>query len=171
MTEAEQCRHSDCIYHTGKGAENGCNYILMTGKSRIGGLPWRLTLPCHCPRYVPDGTSPVEIVYTDWRDEALRLYRAGATDREIADALGLLYNRVNRWRRESRLPRNADKRGPEVRFDWTRAEDLYRHGASDSDIARALGCCVSTVWRWRYKYELFPNRKRKRKAEDEKNNL
>ncbi len=42
-------------------------------------------------------------------------------------------------------------------FDWTRAEELYRHGASDCTIAQTLGCSVSSVWRWRYKYELFPN--------------
>lgn len=160
MKENERCKHPDCIYRATKEIQGAhgynCNYLLMTGRCRTVGLPERLKLPCNCPRYIPDGTSPTEIITRDWRDEARSLYDAGATDHEIAEALGISYDRANRWRRSEGLPIHPDKKGSPMQFDWQRAEDLYRHGASDCEIARQLGCSVSSVWRWRYKYELFP---------------
>lgn len=165
MTEDERCRHPDCIYRAPKGEKHGCNYLYMTGHCRTVGLPPRLQLPCNCPRYIPDGTSPTEIITRDWRDEALGLYNAGATDHEIAEALGISYDRVNRWRREKGLPLHPARKGSA--FDWEKVEELYRHGANDIQIAQELGCSVSSVWRWRYKYELFPNYKKRRARTNE----
>ena len=167
MTDKDRCRHPDCIYRASKDVQGKydfhCNYLFMTGRCRTAGLPERLKLPGNCPRYVPDGTSPAEISTRDWRDEARRFYDAGATDHEIAEALGISYERVNRWRRAEGLPLHPDTKGYKPQFDWQRAEALYHDGANDCEIARKLGCSVSAVWRWRYKYELFPVAKRGRR--------
>ena len=162
MTEEERCRHPDCIYRATRTNEKGsykggnCNYLTMTGRSRIKGEPGRLSLPCFCTEYVPSGQPPQK-QKADWKDKALDLYNAGATDREIAEALGVKRDSVCAWRHRVGLPLHRDRMGPVTTIDWKRARELHRQGLNDREIAEAIGCGVNAVWRWRYKYELFPN--------------
>lgn len=153
MTEDERCRHTDCIYRsreTGVWA-NGCEYLRSTGKSRIKGLSERLQLPCNCPYYIPDGTSPAEIITRDCRDEALALYKAGATDREIDRALGKHKGWACSWRNRATppLPVNRDRMGTGERYDWEAARKLYDEGACDAEIMELLGCSQTAVCSWR----------------------
>ena len=154
MTDDERCRHPDCIYRNqakeGVWA-HGCDYLRITGKSRIKGLPDRLQLPCNCPYYTPDGTSPVEILTRNKEDEALALYNAGATDREIDTALGKQKGWACRWRnrQQPQLPVNRDQMGSGMRYDWDAARKLYDEGACDKEIMRLLGCSQTTVHQWR----------------------
>ena len=174
MREDERCIHPDCIYRAKYASDKGlsvagnCNYMAMNGKSRIAGLPDRLQLPCNCPEYVPNVTDPELYKQKTWQDKALALYNAGATDREIAQACGKESQRVGEWRRKLGLPLHPDRKGTDPRFDWKQARELYRRGYNDREIAEALGCGVSTVWRWRFKYELFPNDHGGRKRKGEK---
>lgn len=120
-------------------------------------MPPRLREPCHCTDYVPDGT-PVPEKLADWKTEATRLYLAGATDREIAEILGIKHSTVQAWRySQLKRPANPDVRGSGVKFDWERARELYRRGMSDLQIANELGCSIQSVRRWRTKQELLPN--------------
>ena len=92
MTEDERCRHPDCIYRNRADPDKSgnCSYMIIEGRSRTARLPERLRLPVNCPFYKPDGVTPPEPEKRwDWRNEAWKLYRAGATDREIADRLHL----------------------------------------------------------------------------------
>lgn len=152
MTEDERCRHPDCIYRN-RGyyaqATGQCDYLRIAGKSRIKGLPDRLQLPCNCPRYVPDSTSPVELITRTMWEEALALYRAGATDKEIAEAIGKSREGVCAWRHRNNLPCNPDQRGNGKRYDWTVARKLYDAGMCDREIAEALGCNQTSVMNWR----------------------
>lgn len=136
-----------------------CNYMAMTGRCRITGLKPREQEPRNCPRYVPDGRSrKTQAVGRDWHTEAEKLYRAGYTDHEIADAVGVRYGTVQHWRRVI-LNEKPNKDEGRAAFPWEWARDLYMAGLNDREIAEKLGCCVSSVWRWRSKYELFPNGK------------
>ena len=163
MTEEERCQHPDCIYRNKNASDHGmtnpgnCNFLTMTGRSRIKGLPDRLQLPCNCIEYIPDRTATAAMVGMNWEERARKLYNAGATDNEIAQATGVKYDRVNRWRRRQGMPIHRDKKGPAPAFDWKKAMELYRHGASDVTIAREIGCSVRAVWHWRFKCELIPN--------------
>lgn len=62
-------------------------------------------------------------------------------------------------------PPNPPAPGHRAIYDWKRAEELYRRGMNDCQIARELGCTFSSVKRWRYKRGLLPNTKKGRKAE------
>ena len=173
MTEDTSCVHPDCVYRRRNGDLQNlgypgrCMYALMTGHSRIAGLSPEEQLPCNCPRYVSDGTTPAPTAGPGWKEQAEKLYREGKTDREIAEAVGVGHSTVQSWRsKRLKMPPNPDKRGTKPIFDWKRAEELYRKGMNDIEIGKALGCSTTAVWRWRYKHELFPNGRRGRRAEE-----
>lgn len=154
MTEDERCQRMDCIYRNQaeRGVwAHGCDYLRITGRSRIKGLPDRLQLPCNCPRYIPDGTNPVEILTRNYQDDALALYKAGATDREIEAALEKPRGWACRWRHRVQppLPVNRDRMGTGERYDWAAARRLYDEGACDQEIMELLGCSQTTVYNWR----------------------
>ena len=169
MKENERCQHPDCVYRNSKDpVQTGqCNYLALTGRSRTVGLPERLKLPCFCPYYEPNGKT-VTRQEEDWRAQALKLYNAGATDGEIAEALGAPRGRVQKWRsRTLKKPPNRDRMGPETRFDWKRAKTLYKQGWDDIRIAGELECSISSVWRWRNRNGLPPNRRTGKRPKDE----
>lgn len=163
MKESERCQHPDCIYRARNVSDKSmlytgnCNFATMTGRSRIAGLPDKLSLPCNCIEYVPNGENPNKYRQAAWKEKAMVLYNAGATDREIAAAVGMDRDRIGEWRRKLGLKIHRDRKGQDPSFDWKRAQELYRRGYNDKAIAEAIGCSVSAVWRWRFKYELFPN--------------
>lgn len=156
-----KCRHPDCIYRNRADPKQsgGCSYWLMTGHCRIAGLKPREQDPSNCPRYISDGSSrKTRAAGKEWHAEAERLYNAGYTDHEIADAVGVSYNSVQHWRRHI-LGKDPNPDRGKAQFPWEWARDLYLAGLNDREIAEKLGCCVSSVYRWRSKYELFPNGK------------
>lgn len=154
MTEDERCQRMDCIYRNQEERgvwAHGCDYLRITGRSRIKGLPDRLQLPCNCARYIPSETNPVEILTRDCKAEALALYRAGATDREIDHALEKPRGWACRWRHRVQppLPVNRDRMGTGERYDWAAARRFYDEGACDQEIMELLGCSQTTVYNWR----------------------
>ena len=163
MTKEERCQHPDCLYRNRSDphATGNCNYCSMTGRTRTAGLPEAMKLPCNCPRYISDGKT-CKVPKKDWTIEATRLYADGATDREIAEAVGKRVQSVQNWRwNVMHRPPNPPKPGHRAKYDWKRAEELYRHGLNDCQIARELGCTFASVRRWRLKQELMPNQPRK----------
>lgn len=168
MKEHERCRHPDCIYrnHADPEMSGRCHYWMITGRCRIVGLPERLQLPCNCPYYEPGGGKPKPAL-SDWREKAWALYEAGATDKEIAEAVGKSVITVRDYRRRAwAAPPNPDKKGPGTRFDWKKAKELHRRGLNDAQIAREIGCSPSTVRNWRFKQNLFSNDQRGRKGDE-----
>lgn len=118
MKSKDYCPRKGCMYHRELQhvRDNSCDYMMLTGRSRIAQIPdkaqrrnWA-ACPCYetktkARRYGP-GVHP----YTyDWA-LGTRLYRAGATDREIAEALGCSRGNVEYWRRKRKLPANRRKR-------------------------------------------------------------
>ncbi len=163
MSEATRCIRPDCIYrcHSASG-RNQCDYLTITGKSRIKGLPPKLQLPCNCPRYEPDGTEQAPVVWDDWRERALALYLDGATDRQIEAELRLKKGAVCAWRHRNRLPLHPDTRGSGEKYDWKRARALYDAGACDVEIMQAIGCSQGAVVSWRSRNRLAVNPRRDR---------
>ena len=53
--EARRCQHKDCIYRTGAMMQHihNCDYTLITGRSRLEGLPKEKWAPCYCDKYKP----------------------------------------------------------------------------------------------------------------------
>lgn len=83
------------------------------------------------------------------KNEMLRLYNEGKTDREIADTLSEEINVVTGWRRNHHLPVNLSKRTLERQQHQITYERLYRQGYDDYSLARAVGVVNAAVRRWR----------------------
>lgn len=45
------------------------------------------------------------------------------------------------------------------KYDWAKAEELYRAGMNDSEIAAAIGCSISGAATWRKRKGLKANAK------------
>lgn len=115
------CHRRDCRYYNEphKGAPFSCDYLGMTGKSRIAQIPKeeRLDFSC-CPCYEHTERSQngcTEDQYEqkaayDWQ-EGRRLYKLGKSDGEIAAALGCARSTVRYWRRRMHLSANSWEKG------------------------------------------------------------
>ena len=174
-----KCRR-DCLYANISEhfhlSFHGCNYLSITGKSRVAavykklGVDYlseeaaRLLEPENCPCYRWNGKKKRKRAKTEAtlpcseenRRRLRELWREGKTDRQIAEELGMRENRVGRWRRALGLPVN--RVSGRVIFDWDRARVLHDKGLSDRQIAEALGCSDQAVWRWRKQEGLLSNR-------------
>lgn len=117
------CWRRSCIYwnnprHDNKGS---CNYMQVTGHSRIAQIPDRKLRRDfqHCPLFDTKKPAPKERIPSereraqyDWV-KGKALYETGSTDREIAEALGCTKETVKWWRRKLQLPVNRKKDEPD----------------------------------------------------------
>ena len=84
--------------------------------------------------------------------EAYRLYKSGANDREIAEAMHLQTSAVSRWRIQNKLPSQTSIYASN---QLKQLCDLFETGASDKEIGEALSVGISRVKRLRNKYGLL----------------
>ena len=135
--EQWRCRHPDCEYRAGKNEPNGCDYIIITGHSRIKGLSEEEAWPCNCKQYKPrDGKERPAAGEKPWHDACLRLHEAGRTAREIGTALNMCPTTIRAFLKRLGLKPNRN----------------------DMKIfARGIGCSTASVRQWRNEKELIPN--------------
>lgn len=84
--------------------------------------------------------------------EAYRLYKSGANDREIAEAMQLQTSTVSRWRIRSNLPSQASIYATK---QAKQLQNLFETGASDKEIGDALGVGIDRVKGLRNQYGLL----------------
>ena len=85
---------------------------------------------------------------------ALRLYRAGKTDREVADAVGVSRKTVTNWRNRIGMPPHHAKKGPGRRVDYEEMRRLYDLGLSSSEIQYRMKVSYGTIRSWLIKNNL-----------------
>ena len=83
--------------------------------------------------------------------EAYRLYKSGANDREIAEAMHLQTSAVSRWRIQNKLPSQTSIY---TSNQLKQLCDLFETGASDKEIGEALGVGIYRVKAIRSKHGL-----------------
>lgn len=93
-------------------------------------------------------------------ERRMALYRDGLNDREIADQVHVTTEAITFWRKNHGLPAHNQHRKvtPEMEAEMRK---LHREGASDGQIAKALGMPKPTVAAWRYRKNLKTNFARK----------
>lgn len=165
MSKKQRCIHPDCRFrnipssdNTTLQVSNGCNYMLVTGKSRIAQLPPDLRDPARCPLYDPGGNVKPKPVFNvrpprprvprEWEAKALELYKSGHNDIQIADMLGIKSHNVADFRRRRGLPR-VKQTFHRFTFNQDKAMELYRSGRSDKEIGDAVCVSRSTIGKWR----------------------
>lgn len=117
LIRKQYCWRRSCKYWrnpVGHGLHS-CEYLTLTGKSRIKQIPDRRQRRNYdaCPCF-DQGKKPMPKVVRntahskyDWT-LGLALHGAGATDRQIAEALGCTSKTVKWWRRKNRLLCNRE---------------------------------------------------------------
>ena len=192
----DKCRFRGLDSTDNRSYTNGCDYMSMTGNSRLKGVyqmlgvkrltkeAQELLRPENCPffekgkrgqvraldmlsrRRLEEGQAPAPAakgagnakrkkrrrkIDTDF---AMRLYRSGMLDREIAAQIGVSANAVNSWRKGEGLPSNAPpRRSP----DGEAIRALHAQGLNDREIGRKLGMRPVAVCKWRHKHGLPSN--------------
>lgn len=83
--------------------------------------------------------------------EAYRLYKSGANDREIAEAMHLQTSAISYWRIQNKLPSQT---AIYASNQLKQLCDLFETGASDKEIGEALGVGIYRVKAIRSKHGL-----------------
>ena len=136
-----------------------CDFAFITGHCRTAMEPREDRL---CPAFEDGEPVRVEVRPMDkpfrtivikgrpfTHAEILELYNKGMSDGEIAREIGSVKSTIYQWRHRNGLKANAKKQDANPRYDYGKFRELYDSGMSDSKIARAIGCAMSTVSRWR----------------------
>ncbi len=123
-----ECKRRNCKYHMPAWSAYGCNYAYITGKTRAGKLPPEQRAPADCPLYERGrrAAAPLEPICLP-----------GSTP--IRD-----------------MERTTHNPGGKPKYDWARGRELYGCGATDRQIAEALGCNPQTVKDWRQRSGNLP---------------
>lgn len=151
------CSHPGCLFRNRRvGAENACDYATVTGKTRT--RRGKTLNNAKCSYYVPKGdiklyrgpnlTGPI------WEPYALGMHRAGMPTRKIARILRESQSSITRCVKRYEVPKEQRPKVSLSKYDWKRAELLYKQGASDRQIAAALGCTPFRVQQWRVDFML-----------------
>lgn len=112
-------------------------------------------LPANLRKPLPDRGSEA---LAERHQQMLDLWWQGKTDSEIAFAVDISRSTVCSWRRRNGLDLNPGQRGNPIRWDQEKAMDLYKAGASDSQIGRAVGVNSGAIFSWRRKHGLPANK-------------
>lgn len=168
-----KCR--GCIY---AGVDIPCEYILKTGRSpQKDGAHIDPEGEGGCELYakgekqrkrtliLPEKKRREE---TRWRkvneEELRRLWKAGKTDGELAEALDCSKRTIREWRQKALLPANVH-RAQRSRFDAPEIRAAWERGAGGMELARLAGASRSGVQKWRNRNGLACNDKRYREGE------
>lgn len=192
----DKCRFRGSDSTDNRSYTNGCDYMSMTGRSRVKGVyqmlgvkrltkeAQELLRPKNCPffesgkrrriqsldmlsRQRPKERQAPASEPKGWEkpkrkknrrkidtEFALRLYRSGMLDREIARELGVSATAINNWRKDEGLPSNAP---PRRTPDGEAIRALHAQGLNDREIARQLDMRAVAVCKWRHKHGLPSN--------------
>ena len=112
-------------------------------------------LPANLRKPLPDRGSEA---LAERHRQMMDLWWQGKTDAEISLAVGISRAAVCSWRRRNSLDLNPGQRGKPIRWDQEVAMDLYKAGASDSQIGRAVGVNSGAIFSWRRKHGLPANK-------------
>lgn len=97
-----------------------------------------------------------DVISNEEHARRMDLYRAGLSDREMAEKLFLSRATIHYWRKKHNLPSNSRQRRI-TQGESDRMMELYRQGLSDKKIARQVGRAACTVGNWRARNGLKPH--------------
>ena len=169
--EQFKCKRKNCVFRCqNKFSVHACDYAAMTGRPRT-----RRDKPAdtrNCEYYVPmikgarrrgySLTGPV------WAQIAASLHAAGYSPEAIAQIVSADPDAVKSFLENKDKVKTAPRKYKTLLsgFDWDKARKLYNQGASDQQIAKALGCSKQRVFQWRDMYKLPCHNPKGKKVEE-----
>ena len=168
------CTRRSCCYHTEVNKTHGCNYIFVTGLSKLGQMPpgEEYTIE-NCPFYKKGQrlsalknsafpkTDSVEIareVFELDRVTAEELYYFNLCDYDIAMLLNVSPFTIAKWRKQKGLVRSMSKSGSIRRINWAEIDSMFSEGYSDIAVSMIVKLPLEVIQRYKILVE-------KRKAE------
>jgi hypothetical protein len=157
----------DCMVCKYAGEELECNFCWITDRCRTA-MPKRQDGGCPAfekgeriatDRFMDGGYTKKDRKNRIPYDQALAMYKAGKSDREIAQELRCATGIITRWRRHNALLANRPRQVGERTYNYGLFRELYNKGLNDHQISYETGAAVSTVGRWRNAEGLPPRRK------------
>lgn len=131
-----------------------CTYILIAQRRRPcpAGIGCTVYEPVESRRERQQLSLAQNLNRTSFdKAEAYRLYKSGANDREIAEAMHLQIGAISRWRIQNKLPSQTSIY---TSNQLKQVCDLFETGASDKEIGEALGVGIYRVKAIRSKHGL-----------------
>ena len=177
MSDGFRCPHpKDCKYSTA-GTRNadkwGCQYSDVTGRTKHRRNE-RYDIR-QCKYYEPGPkvkliTPPLSMLprpvkpeenarlhrgpQYDWEKEAVPLWEKGATDAEVAEALGCSLHYAGKMRLRLGLPCRRERSRRFEKQDGLLAGEMYKAGLNDEQISAALGFAPPCIRNWRKEQNL-----------------
>ena len=158
------CKRKSCIYHAGNKI-HGCNYIFITGQSKLGQMKKGETYTIeNCKFYengkkrsatkqvVLDASSPDEVLRqanTVDGELVTQYYSADLCDADIAMLLNVSQRAIVKIRRQKGLLRSMSKGGSIRRINWDEVDSMLEEGYSDIAVALYIKVPLEVIQRYK----------------------
>lgn len=177
------CTRRSCCYHTAGNSPNGCNYIFVTGTSKLSQMPPNVTYSIDdCPFYKSGNkrsatkgsqiasANSIEIVRqaaTLKEKDVEELYDLDLCDADIAIILNVFPEAIAKYRRQKGLIRSMSKCGGIRRINWDEVDAMIREGYSDIAVAMFISVPLEVI----QKYKFMLEKKKSGGGKDESNQI
>lgn len=159
------CTRRSCCYHTAGNSPNGCNYIFVTGTSKLSQMPPNVTYSIDdCPFYKNGNkrsatkgsqiatVNPIEVVRqaaTLNEKDIEELYDLNLCDADIALILNVSPEAIAKYRRQKGLIRSMSKSGGIRRINWEEVNAMLKEGYSDIAVAMFVSVPLEVVQKYK----------------------
>ena len=166
----QSCKRKSCIYHTGNKI-HGCNYIFITGNSKLGQIPQGEKYDIEKCQFYESGrkrsASMYSAIASPTPEELMReansvdvnklkeLYDADLCDSDIALLLGVSQRAIAKIRRQKGFVRTMQKGGSIRKIDWEGVDTMFSEGYSDIAISMFFNVPLEVI----QKYKIIKARK------------
>lgn len=177
------CTRTSCCYHAEPNKPYGCNYMSVTGTSKLAQMPPNVTYSVEdCPFYkngkrrtapkgeIVMGVNPLEVirqVSTLDEDEVKQLYDLNLCDSDIALLLNVLPQAIAKFRREKGLIRSMSKSGGIRRINWEEVNKMIADGYSDIAVSMFVSVPLEVI----QIYKVMCEKKKAEGGQDETDSL
>lgn len=177
------CDRISCRYHADATKPYRCNYMAVTGVSKLGQMPPNQTYSVeNCPFYKSGkrqaapkgeaviGANPFEIsrqLDTLKHEDVEQLYNLNLSDADIAVLLDVLPQTIEKFRRLKGLVRAATMSGRIRRINWDEVDTMINEGYSDIAVSMFVSVPLEVI----QKYKLMLAKKKVEGGQDETDKL
>lgn len=159
----QSCKRKSCIYHTSNKI-NGCNYIFVTGQSKLSQLePGEVYNVENCKFYAsgkkrsatkqafvsPNPDDLIKQVLSVDGSLVEKFYEHDLCDADIAMLLGVSQKAIVKIRRQKGLLRSMSKGGSIRRIDWEGVNAMFTEGYSDIAVAMFYNVPLEVIQRYK----------------------
>ena len=177
------CTRIFCRYHAEPTKPYKCNYMAVTGVTKLGQMPPNTKYSVEdCPFYKSGkrqsapkgealtGVNPLEVlrqIETLKSEDVEQLYNLNLADSDIARMLNVLPQAIEKFRRMKGLIRDAAMSGRIRKINWDEVNTMIKDGYSDIAVSMYVSVPLEVI----QKYKLMLEKKKSEGGHNETNQL